>query len=299
MRLTLTSPRPRPLTRSLARSAPRAVPPAGLRPGPARGVLNIAHRGASEAAPENTLAALRRAIAADADLVEVDVQRTADGVPVLMHDTTLARTTDVRRRFPHRAPWRVADFRHDEIRTLDAGGWKSPVFAGERVPTLEEALDVLRPSATGLLAELKAPELYPGIVADVAALVGAAPGSADQVAAGRLVVQSFDVPAMKDLKTRAPWLPVGLLGAPARANLPALASWADQVNPRHSAVDAAYVAEVHRLGMGCLVWTVNRRAAMRRALRLGVDGVITNRPEVFGPMLAEAPDNTVSAAEAC
>ena len=82
----------------------------GHRPAPRSRVLTIAHRGASADAPENTLAAVRRAVAVGADLVEVDVQRTRDGALVLMHDTTLTRTTDVRRVFPHRAPWRVADF---------------------------------------------------------------------------------------------------------------------------------------------------------------------------------------------
>jgi glycerophosphoryl diester phosphodiesterase len=71
---------------------------------------------------------------------------------------------------------------------------------------------------------------------------------------------------------------VGLLGSPARANLPALGTWADQVNPHHWAVDRSYVDEVHRHGMGCLAWTVNRTSAMRRALELGVDGIITNEP---------------------
>jgi glycerophosphoryl diester phosphodiesterase len=90
---------------------------------------------------------------------------------------------------------------------------------------------------------------------------------------------------MKELKTQVPEIPVGLLGAPSRANLPALATWADQVNPSHLSVDRAYVDEVHRLGMNCLVWTVNHSYLMRRALRAGVDGVITNRPAALRGLL--------------
>ena len=82
----------------------------------------VAHRGASVEAPENTLAAVRRAIARDADAVEVDVQRTRDGGLVMLHDTSLARTTDARRVFPRRSPWLVSDFTLDEVQQLDAGG---------------------------------------------------------------------------------------------------------------------------------------------------------------------------------
>jgi glycerophosphoryl diester phosphodiesterase len=263
--------------------------PAAARPTSPQGrqrILNVAHRGASEEAPENTLAAIRRAVSVGADKVEVDVQRSKDGALVLMHDTTLARTTNVRRVFPGRAPWRVADLTYDELLRLDAGAWKSPAFAGEPVPTLEEVVDVVRRGHTGLLLELKAPELYPGIVSDVVAALRGVPGYVDwAVDTGKLVVESFGFAAMKEHKTLEPTVPVGLLGAPARANLPALATWADQVNPSHLAVDRSYVDEVHRLGMECLVWTVNRGPAIRRALRMGVDGVITNRPRVLGQIL--------------
>lgn len=223
-----------------------------------------------------------------ADMVELDVQRSKDGALVLMHDTTLTRTTNAREVYPGRAPWRVADFTYEELTRLDAGSWKSPIFAGERIPTLSEAIEVLRPSGSGLLLELKCPELYPGIVSDVVTTLEGIPGYVDRaVDTGRLVVQSFDVAAMKDHKTQAPAVPVGLLGSIPKANLPVLATWADQVNPGHLSADRGYVDQVHRLGMECLVWTVNRGAAMRRALRLGVDGVITNRPDVLGRLLAQ------------
>jgi glycerophosphoryl diester phosphodiesterase len=251
-----------------------------------RSTLCVAHRGASHEAPENTLVAVRRAVALAADLVEVDVQRSRDGALVLMHDTTLTRTTDARERYPRRAPWRVGDLTLDELRRLDAGSWKSPAFAGERVPTLDELLDVLEPTRTGVLLELKAPELYTGVSRDLASALRSRP----RLLSGgegtrRLVVESFHYAAVKELKTLLPSVPVGLLGTPARSNLPALATWADQVNPSHYSVDGSYVDLVHRLGMECQVWTVNRRAAMRRVLRMGVDGVITNRPDVLGDVI--------------
>lgn len=260
MRLTVTSRRP---AAAPAAPAPRLSPPGG--------VANIAHRGASAYAPENTLAAVRKAIARDADLVEFDVQRTRDGALVLLHDLTLERTTDVRRVYPRRAPWRVADFTHDELMRLEAGSWHAPEYAGERIPTLTEALEVLGLGGVGALVELKRPALYPGIVGEVA----------ETIPAGRTVVQSFDHAAMRELKQARPRLTVGALGSPAAWRLPELVRWADQVNPHHRLVDRAYVDRVHQAGMACHVWTVNSPAAMRRALRLGVDGVITNHPDTL------------------
>jgi glycerophosphoryl diester phosphodiesterase len=247
-------------------------------------VLNIAHRGASADAPENTLAAVHRAVRDGADLVEVDVQRSRDGALVLLHDTTLHRTTDARVRFPRRGPWRVGDFTLDELRRLDAGGWWSPLHARETIPTLDELFDALHGTGVGVQLELKAPAAHPGVVRDLAVLLSER--SADLAG---VVVQSFDFAAMKELKTRVPEVAVGLLGRPARANLAALATWADQVNPSHLAVDRDYVESLHELGLECRVWTVDRTLAMRRAARLGVDGIITNRPRQLGRLLSGSP----------
>ena len=243
-------------------------------------VLTIAHRGASAHAPENTLAALRAAVELRCDLAEVDVQRTRDGVLVLVHDADLARTTGRRAR--------VADTSYAELHRLDAGSWFSPAYAGEPVPTLEQALDVLDGTGTGLLVELKHPARHPGIAADVARTLRARPGYVDSaVAAGRLVVQSFDHGVVRDFATLEPDVPVGLLGHPPVRRLPALAGWADQVNPRHGRATAAYVDAVHAAGLSCSVWTVDQVADVRRVLDLGVDGVITNRPDAVQRALAD------------
>ena len=244
-------------------------------------VLAVAHRGASDRAPENTLAALRLGAELGADAIEVDLQRTRDGALVLLHDSGLARTTDAASRFRHRGPWSVGSMTLAEVRCLDAGSWKSPRWAGERVPTLEETLtEIGRRPGLRLLLELKLPDRHPGIVADLAHELAraAAHGVVDLA---HVVVQSFDIAAVKELKTRCPGLTVGILGLPPRANLPALGTWAGQVNPHHAALDASYVEAVHANQMRCLTWTVDRRVSMRRVLRAGVDGVITNRPDVL------------------
>lgn len=254
-------------------------------PAPPARTLDVAHRGASVAAPENTLAAVRAAAALGADMVEVDVRRTRDGALVLVHDATLTRTTDAARVLPSRGPWRVGDLTLAEVRRLDAGGAHSPVHAGEPVPTLTDVLDLAGDLGLGVQLELKAPSTYPGVVDDLLAELRGWVVRSHGRRIPPVVVQSFDVVAMKELVTRAPHVRVGVLGTPPPSHLPVLAGWAHQVNPRHVTVDRAYVDRVHALGMGCLVWTVDRAWAMRRALRLGVDGVITNRPDLLRSVL--------------
>jgi glycerophosphoryl diester phosphodiesterase len=97
-------------------------------------VANIAHRGSSGAAPENTIAAVRLSLAQGADVVENDIQRTSDGELVILHDASLARTTDVEQVFPGRASYDVVHFTLAEVKRLDAGSWFAPQFAGERIP---------------------------------------------------------------------------------------------------------------------------------------------------------------------
>lgn len=238
----------------------------------------IAHRGASAYAPENTLSAIRQAVELGSDVVEVDVRRTRDGALVLVHDADLTRTSDAPRVLSRRAPWRIADLTYDELLRLDAGSWFSPAYAGEPIPTLDQALDLLTLSDTGLQLEVKQPCLYPGIAADVAAALRSRPTP-------RVVVQSFDHDVARDLAGLAPSVPVGLLGHPPVRRLAPVSEWAWQVNPRHRRATAAYVDAIHAAGLDCLVWTVDRPADMERALALGVDGVITNRPDVLRHVL--------------
>lgn len=188
---------------------------------------------------------------------------------------------------PGRAPWRVRDLSHRELLRLDAGSWFSPAYAGESIPILAQAIDLLREGDTGLLLEVKHPGRYPGIEADVAETLRLFPKFVRSAApSDRLVVQSFDHAAMRRFKDVEPEVPVGLLGRPRARRLPQLAGWASQVNPRHGSVDASYVAAVQAAGMACLAWTVDRPTDITRALGLGVDGVITNRPGVLADVVA-------------
>lgn len=257
-----------------------------LAPVPTRlAVVGYAHRGASAHAPENTLAAFTLAARHGAAAVELDLRRSADGHLVVLHDATPARTTDVAGRFPDRPGWPVDAFTLAELRTLDAGGWRGPEFAGERMPTLAEAMDLLHGLGLGLLLEVKTPERYPGLAGQLARELRAAfPRWVGAARAGRLTVQSFDWGFVRELRAVLPRVSVGLLGAPPVAALPSFAGFVDQINPAHDALGtgpdglAGYVERVHQLGMAVNVWTVDEPAAMSAALAAGVDGVITNRP---------------------
>lgn len=246
----------------------------------------IAHRGSSGAAPENTLAAIRLAIAQKSDVVENDIQRTSDGELVIMHDLTLARTTDVEQVFPDRAPWNVRDFTLAEIKQLDAGSWFAPEFASERVPTLAEWVGAVGQQA-GMLLEPKSPELYPGIEIELDKELRSLPAFNRALKAERVVVQSFNHVWLRVYKDLAPDVPVGLLYStkPTQLDVAAAATWAQQVNPALGATDQATVEQVHAHGMEIHVWTVNAGTDMRRAINWRVDGIITNYPQVLRDIL--------------
>lgn len=240
----------------------------------------IAHRGASNIAPENTLRAIRTAVRAGSDVVEVDVRLTADDVPVLMHDTSLARTTDAAQRFPDQQPWRVGDFNLRDLRTLDAGAWKHDRFAGERVPTLRQALAAVEGRAA-LLIELKDPRRHPGMEALVAQHItrdGTATGEPDP--RHDVLLQSFDYLSVARFAALQPDVPTAVLttGRPTTAQLDVYARWADAVAPPHTSVDRRLIDAVQSRGMGITPYTVNDRRTMRRLITWGVDGLVSDVP---------------------
>ncbi|WP_371785034.1 glycerophosphodiester phosphodiesterase [Streptosporangium subroseum] len=245
-------------------------------------VANVAHRGASAYAPENTVAAFELAQAQHADVFELDVQETKDHQLVLMHDTTLARTTNVEGVFPDRAPWKVDDLTLAEIRKLDAGSWFASKYKGEPVPTLGEALHAMSGSRLDLLLEIKSPELYRGIEARVADELRDNPS---WLSSDRVTVQSFDWDSMRTFHKDLPQVPIGLLGTPTTAELPELAEFAGHINPPYNALTPGYVKRVHALRMEVFAWTVDSPETMRRLISYGVDGIITNKPDVLRKLI--------------
>ncbi|MEU0570296.1 glycerophosphodiester phosphodiesterase family protein [Nonomuraea sp. NPDC005983] len=235
----------------------------------------VAHRGASAYAPENTVAAFEVARDQHADMFETDVQETKDHQLILMHDPTLARTTDVEKVFPGRAPWNVGDFTLAEVRKLDAGSWFASEYRREPVPTLADTLRAMDGEGLDLLLEIKEPQLYPGIETRVAAELRRHPSWL-----GRVVVQSFSWDSMRTFHQVMPQVPVGLLGTPAVADLPKLAKFAKKINPPYENLTADYVRRVHDQDMEVFTWTANTPDTIRRLVSYRVDGIITNKPDV-------------------
>ena len=271
----LTFPRTPP-TAPLPASTPRPAAPC---PGTGSRLAVIAHRGASGEAPENTLSAVRLALAQGADVVENDLHRTRDGALVVPHDPTLARTPDASRVLPGRAPWAIAALTLSEVRRVDAGSWFGPGHASEPVPTLAEWAEAVAGRA-GMLLEAKRPELYPGLADDLAYELRTVPALRAAVERGRSVVQCFSHPWLRRFAETVPEVPVGALTArrPAPSLVRDTARWAAYLNPAARVVDRATVARIHDHGLRTFVWTVDRPPAMRGAVRHGVDGIITNHP---------------------
>lgn len=268
----------------------------------------IAHRGASGDAPEHTLAAYELALKQGADFVEPDLQMTKDGVLVCMHDTALERTTDAEQVYPDRAvmiggkkTWPVAEFTLAEIVKLDAGSWKSAEFAGARVPTFLQMIDLVRGKA-GIIPETKAPETYDRRGLDMAkALMEVlktnkldAPGADPKTP---VIIQSFSAASLKSLRgDHACRLPLVFLTAKSNTTpegLQAVKKFADGVAPNKADVLARpqLVKDAHDLGMSVTVWTfrtggsgkfADARQEMAHFLNdLKVDAVFTDNPDQF------------------
>ncbi|RII18460.1 Glycerophosphoryl diester phosphodiesterase [Streptomyces sp. YIM 130001] len=248
----------------------------------------VAHRGASAYAPENTLAAVDKAAELGVRWVENDVQRTKDGELVVVHDTTLTRTTNVEEVFPDRAPWNVADFTSAEIAKLDAGSWFDAKYAGARVPTLEQYMNRVSRHDQKLVLELKAPDLYPGIEKQTLRELRRSGWLDRQHVKRKLVIQSFDAASVRTVHSLRPDIKTGFLGTPAVADLPEYAKFADQINSSHTTISADYVSAIQSLKgpknkpLEIYTWTVDDIPNAVRVAAYGVDGIISNAPDVVG-----------------
>jgi glycerophosphoryl diester phosphodiesterase len=249
----------------------------------------IAHRGASAAAPENTLAAARLAVRHGADVVECDVHRTRDGELVVLHDRHVRRTTDGLRVLPGRGRLRVAELTLAEIKRLDAGSWFGGDYAGEQVPTLREWAEAIGGRA-GLLIEMKHPSTYPGIEMDLTFELLSAPALVRAESRGQVTIQSFDHDWLQRFHGLMPHVPVGMLTEerPTADLIDTARRFAHQVNPSVPAVDRETVQRLRDAGLRVSVWTPNSPRQLRRVVGYGVDGVITNHPHRLRGLVGHA-----------
>jgi glycerophosphoryl diester phosphodiesterase len=229
-------------------------------------MLVIAHRGASGNAPENTMAAFRKAVALGATFIETDLQLSRDARFVAIHDATVNRTTN--------GQGAVHDMTLAELRKLDAGSWFGSEFAGERIPTLEEILEFSKKNDVVFYLEIKPAGSWGG----EHALIGALRESGE---IPRAVVISFDPSIVMSLRKIEPTLMTGLLydGQLENPLEKAVAIGARQLAARGDLVTPAMLAEARKKDLQVVCWTVNHSAHMRMLAVAGVDGIMTDYPD--------------------
>jgi len=273
----------------------------------------IAHRGASGSSPEHTLAAYRIALDEGVDFVEPDLGVTKDNVLVCLHDDTLERTTNVAEVFPDRASpdapsrqpgkhWLANDFTVAELKRLDAGKWFKPEFAGTRIPTFQEMIELVRGSGAGIYPELKSPPLYRSRGIDQTKLFVEIvkkngldkPESLRQMP---VIIQSFDEDTIRRVAKELPTIPRVFLTSRdedvTEARIRELAKFASGIAPDKYVIarHPEMVKLAHDAGLTVTSWTFRAdektqyppvRDEMAHFLyTLGIDALFTNHPDQF------------------
>ncbi len=240
----------------------------------------VAHRGSSGTAPENTLAALREAIAAGARMMEIDVRLTSDRQVVLLHDHVMGRTTS--------GSGKMKQMSFDELRQLDAGSWFDARFSGERVPLLKEALRLLRENECYVNIEIKPPSPEEDFVERIERII-------EIVAAEDMIPNtlfgSFHHHSLKVMKERYPVVHTAAIQLPQDTRLPSqiaaeIGCEAFVCSLRECTFKRCKDVIDHGLYMG--VYGVNTEAELRKLLRYPVAAIVTNFPKLMYDLLAAA-----------
>jgi len=235
--------------------------------------LLLAHRGFSGKYPENSPLAFRMAVElTDADGFESDVHIAKDGTLVVFHDARVDRTSN--------GKGYIKDHTYEELMQLDIGAWKNPEFAGQHIWTLEQLLDFCGETKMLLNLELKNYEIfYTGLEQKVIDAISSR-NMQDQV-----FVSSFNHLSMQEFKRLCPEIKTGLLYDKPMLSMDRYleASNADNIHPRYLLLQnqRELLPLFRRRGMRVHTWTVNDKADMQEMIRLGVDGIISNHPDVL------------------
>lgn len=233
-------------------------------------VLVIAHRGFSGIAPENTLAAFKKAIEVGADMIELDIRLSREGVAVVIHDESLERTTD--------GKGRVIDGTLDELKRWDAGSKFHSSFSGERIPTLQEVLQ-LAYGRVMVNIELKKGNYGRWTILDLAERALWEVDRAGMV--DRVIFSSFDPVALEGVLKKNPAIPVAYLynrpwsfprGVTEGRPFPIL-------NCRKSVLTPENISRAHQEGIGIGVYTLNTEEEMEKFIGMKVDAIITDHPD--------------------
>ncbi len=227
-----------------------------------RPVKITGHRGTKVRAPENTLSAVRHAIAEGADFAEIDVQTTADGVVVLLHDDDLMRVASIRRR--------LRDITYAELKDIDVGSWFAPEFSSERIPTLQEVIDLAR-GRIKLNIELKYTWPDPTLTEKVVNIIRKNGFTSD------CVVSSLNFQAVTEIRQSLPELTAGLIVLTAAGDLSRME--ADFLSISAAQATPRLVRQLHRNDRAVHVWTVNDFNNVITMVERGVDNIITDYPQ--------------------
>lgn len=232
----------------------------------------IAHRGASGYAPENTFAAFDKAVELKASYIELDVQMSADGELVVIHDPTINRTTN--------GAGAIKDLSLSEFKKFDAGSWFHPDFHAERIPTLKEVASRYS-KKIGMLIELKDPFLYPGIERRLVEELKKE--KLHKQKDNNVIIQSFDVSSIQKLHTMLPNIPKGLLTLSRlqESHLRRLSSFIQYVNMHYAVDDSNYLNLLKEKGFKSFIWTINHKKGFISAANHGANGIITDYPDIL------------------
>jgi glycerophosphoryl diester phosphodiesterase len=221
-----------------------------------------AHRGASGYAPENTLASVQLAINMKSDFVEIDVRQTADQRIVLLHDTTLKRTTGLKKR--------ISDVNYSDIEEIDAGSWFSKDFSSEKIPTLEQVLNLIK-GKIKINIELKE-------TGNIEFAINVLSVVKDAKMLSNTVFTSFDIDLITAIKEKSPRTKTGLILSRKPSSKIFLTN-IDVLSINRLSVNRKLVARAKEHGKEIHVWTVNSIREIKKFEEMSVDNIITNYPD--------------------
>jgi glycerophosphoryl diester phosphodiesterase len=255
-------------------------------------VLNIGHRGASAYAPEHTFASYDLALEQGADYIEIDLQMTADGVLVAMHDKTLNRTATAPEGVPNRyCRGLVSKKTLEQIKMCDVGSWFSPEYADQRIPTLEEIFKEYGTSVNYYI-ETKNPEAAPGMEEELLSLMDEYGLTEAAEENWQVLIQSFSAESLMKIHEMNSDLPLIQLywagtSKSIQRDLDAVSAYAVGIGPYKKDVDAALVEAAHEHCLAVHPYTVNTVEEMEELISLGVDGMFTNNPDLLEGVLGD------------
>ncbi len=243
----------------------------------------VAHRGAGKLAPENTLAAFRLGASHGYRMFECDVKLSSDGVPFLLHDSTLQRTTNAKAQWGTGLSAVAGDYPWSALSQLDAGGWHSRSFAGEPIPTFAAIAHYCIANGYFLNIEIKP---TPGTERRTGEVVAEHAAHLWKDATVPPLLTSFDTEALEGAQTAAPDLPRGLLLDTLWKGWleTALTLDCQAIVCNHALWDTSSVTQAKSAGFRTLSYTVNDEWAAERLIALGTDGIITDRVDLFSPV---------------